>query len=194
MRRGLCTLVVLQVLGATWLLTPSEAAVGNVRVTVDRMVFKAGDRITLHLENRSSGPILVPSSADGCSIASIAEAGATSRPAPLCTSRPGRLVVVAPGRTLTAVVAVATDGKVIVGSAAGGRLDADLRSLPVAPVPKAGDLLPPAREVPLGVLPPAADGGAKVGQGTHVLVVRYLVGSARGLFRNVRSSQFRVGT
>ncbi len=95
---------------------------------------------------------------------------------------------------MSGTVAIATRGPVVGGSASPVRLDVDLRTLPTLRTPPPGEPLPPATEVPIGILPPSearAELG-ELGPGRYRVVVRYLVGSRAGPLRRAASRSFTV--
>lgn len=173
-------------------LVPGASAATGVRVTVTPDRAQPGSKITVTLANGRPLRILVPGGRDWCSFFTIERwSGGTWRPVRACPSVPAHLFTVASGRREDGVVALA-GGPLVGRSGPPGVLVADLRNLPVTPLPKPGERPVAADEVPLGILPGGQPVRAALAPARYRVAVRYWPASPRGPLLVARSQPFVV--
>lgn len=188
MTRRTATLAAL-VCGAA--LVPAASAGTGVSVSVAPDRVGPGSKITVTLANGRSARILVPGGRDWCSFF-VLERWADGRwqPVRACPSAPDRLFTVQAGRRQAGVLALA-GGPLVGHSGPPGVLVADLRTLPVSPLPKPGERPVPAEEVPLGIL--AGSVRAALPAARYRVTLRYWPASPRGPLLMTRTRPFVVG-
>jgi hypothetical protein len=172
----------------------SGATAGNgVAVSVSPVCPESGARITVSLVNERTTRILVPGGRDWCSFFTLERWSASGwRALSACPSAPDHLYAVAAGRRQDGVFALA-GGPVVGRSGPPGVLTADLRSLPVIPLPQPGERPIPATEVPLGILPGGESTRATLAPARYRVTVRYWSGRHTGPLLVARSRAFTVG-
>jgi hypothetical protein len=172
----------------------SGATAGNgVTVFVSPSRPGVGERIVVSLTNERATRILVPGGRDWCSFFTLERWSAAGwRAVRACPSAPDHLFVVAAGRSQNGVFASA-GGPVVGRSGPPGVLTADLRLLPVIPLPKPGERPIPATEVPLGILPGGETPRVALAPARYRVTVRYWSGRATGPLLTARSRAFTVG-
>jgi hypothetical protein len=173
-------------------LVPGAGAGTGVTVTVAPDRAHTGTKITVTLANGRASRILVPGGRDWCSFFTLERwAAGRWQPARACPSAPEHLFAVAAGRRQDGVFALA-GGPLVGRSGPPGVLIADLRTLPVTPLPKPGDRPVPAEEVPLGILPGGQPVRAALEPARYRVAVRYWPSRARGPLIVARSRPFVV--
>lgn len=174
-------------------LVPGASAGPGVSVSVSPETPAAGSKITVTLVNRHATRILVPGGRDWCSFFTVERLAAGRwRAVRACPSAPRRLYAVEAGRRQGGVLALA-GGPLVGRSGPPGVLVADLRALPVTPLPKPGERPLPAEEVPLGILAGGEGVRAALPPARYRVTVRYWAGSPVGALRVSRSRAFTVG-
>ena len=158
----------------------------TVTVSTNASRYAPGATVRLRIANRGDRRILVAGTGAFCSLVTVERlTRGTWKPLRPCAARATALYALGAGRSAGGVLGTARDG-VVTGSATPGRLDRDLRTLPVLPL--ADGPAGKAREVPLGILPATTE----LGPGRYRLALRYRVGSAVGAAAVVRSAPFAV--
>jgi hypothetical protein len=169
----------------------SGATAGKVSVSASARSYGPGGVVRIAIANASDKRVLVPAGDTWCSLFTVERFARNAwRTVRRCVSEPTMLLAVDAGKTMSGSLARAT-GAPVSGTATPGRLDIDLRSLPVQTLPPGPP--PPAKEVPQGILDPrSARPTLELGPGQYRVVVPYFVGSAKGARLQARSSAFTV--